>query len=180
MHPLLDTLLADSARAGSPERPFALLAREGTGTLEVLLGDVVDVALLADIPLVDASGAPQQVLALVPFRQVRERGYECNDDGEPLRCLIVREREEVPLAEAMALGVPVVALDAGAQAWTLCGAGLVWDSAEPALISASIERLRADPALRSELRERGFARVANEFSPQRLEQRLADAIEALP
>ncbi|MEZ5111425.1 MAG: chorismate-binding protein [Microbacteriaceae bacterium] len=103
MHPLLDTLLADSARAGAPERPFALLAREGTGTLEVLLGDIVDVPLLADIPLVDASGAPQQVLALVPFRQVRERGYECNDDGEPLRCLIVREREEVPLAEAMAL-----------------------------------------------------------------------------
>jgi glycosyltransferase involved in cell wall biosynthesis len=86
----------------------------------------------------------------------------------------------VPLAEAMALGVPVVALDAGAQAWTLGGAGLVWDSAEPALVAASIERLRADPALRSELRERGFARVANEFAPQRLEQRLADAIEALP
>lgn len=86
----------------------------------------------------------------------------------------------VPLAEAMALGVPVVALDAGAQAWTLGGAGLVWDSAEPALIASSVERLRADSALRSELRERGFARVANEFAPQRLEQRLANLIEALP
>lgn len=86
----------------------------------------------------------------------------------------------VPLAEAMALGVPVVALDAGAQAWTLGGAGLVWDSAEPALIAASVERLRADAALRSELRERGFARVASEFVPHRLEQRLADVLEALP
>lgn len=86
----------------------------------------------------------------------------------------------VPLAEAMALGVPVIALDAGAQAWTLGGAGLVWDSAEPALISASIERLRADPILRSELRERGFARVADEFAPQHLARRLAEVIEALP
>lgn len=97
MHPLLDTLLA-----GSSSRPFALLAREGTDTLEVLLGDVVDVDLLADIPLVDTSGTPLEVLALVPFRQVRERGFESHDDGEPLRCLIVREREEVPLAVAMA------------------------------------------------------------------------------
>ena len=86
----------------------------------------------------------------------------------------------MPLAEAMALGVPVIALDAGAQAWTLGGAGLVWDSAEPALISASIERLRADPILRSELRERGFARVADEFAPQHLARRLAEVIEALP
>lgn len=85
----------------------------------------------------------------------------------------------VPLAEAMALGVPVVALDAGAQAWTLGGAGLVWDSADPALIAASVERLHADAALRSELRERGFARVARGFSPQRLDQGLADVVEAL-
>lgn len=97
MHPLLDTLLSTPAN-----RPFALLAREGTGTLEVLLGDVIDVELLADIPLVDASGVPREVLALVPFRQVRERGFECHDDGEPLRCLIVREREEIPLEVAMA------------------------------------------------------------------------------
>ena len=98
MHPLLTSLI--SAPAG---RPFALLAREGTGTLEVLTGDVVDVELLADIPLMDASGTPLQVLSLIPFRQVRERGFECHDDGEPLRCLVVRERAEVPLAEALAM-----------------------------------------------------------------------------
>lgn len=86
----------------------------------------------------------------------------------------------VPLAEAAALGVPVVALDAGAQAWTLGGAGLVWGSAEPALIAASVERLRADAELRSELRERGFARVADAFAPARLEQGLVEALEALP
>jgi hypothetical protein len=39
----------------SSGRPFALLARDGE-TVEVLTGDVTDVALLADIPLHDASG----------------------------------------------------------------------------------------------------------------------------
>ena len=81
--------------------PFALIARQGA-TIELLTGDVVDVDLLADIPLLDAGGAPQEVLALVPFRQVRERGFECHDDGAPLRCLIVRDRAVIDRAEALA------------------------------------------------------------------------------
>jgi len=78
-------------------RPFALIARDGTN-VEVLSGDVVDVELLADIPLVDEAGTPREVLALVPFRQVVERGFECHDDGAPLRCLVVTEHETVSLA----------------------------------------------------------------------------------
>jgi phenazine biosynthesis protein phzE len=93
--------------------PFALIARD-PATVELLTGDVVDVDLLGDIPLAGADGLPQEVLALVPFRQVRERGFVCHDDGAPLRCLIVRERtllgrdavvaqlpsQPVPLADA--------------------------------------------------------------------------------
>ncbi|MFK4807315.1 anthranilate synthase family protein [Microbacterium sp. ZW CA_36] len=82
--------------------PFALIARDDS-TVEVLTGDVVDVELLADIPLTDASGSPREVLALVPFRQVRERGFECHDDGAPLRCLVVRDRASLPRDETMAL-----------------------------------------------------------------------------
>ncbi|MFI4187184.1 hypothetical protein VAJ66_29705, partial [Klebsiella pneumoniae] len=73
---LIHDLLASDA-------PFALIARDDA-TVEVLTGTVVDVELLADIPLVDADGAPREVLALVPFRQVRERGFVCHDDGAPL------------------------------------------------------------------------------------------------
>ncbi|WP_438353369.1 anthranilate synthase family protein [Microbacterium sp. CJ88] len=80
--------------------PFALLARDGR-TVEVLTGDVVDVDLLADIPLTVA-GVPREVLALVPFRQVRERGFVCHDDAAPLRCLVVDAHERMPLAEALA------------------------------------------------------------------------------
>jgi phenazine biosynthesis protein phzE len=81
-------------------RPFALIARDDTW-VEVLTGDVVDVDLLADIPLHDADGTPREVLALVPFRQVRERGFVCHDDGAPLRCLIVTRRERVSRADAL-------------------------------------------------------------------------------
>jgi len=91
--------------------PFALIARDGA-TVEVLAGDVVDVDLLGDIPLLDAAGVPREVLALVPFRQVRERGFECHDDGAPLRCLVVTERASVPRDDALAqLPAEPVALD---------------------------------------------------------------------
>ncbi|WP_439594282.1 anthranilate synthase family protein [Microbacterium sp.] len=81
--------------------PFALIARDGE-TVEVLTGDVVDVDLLADIPLLSADGAPREVLALVPFRQVRERGFASHDDGAPLRCLVVDDHVAIPRAEAIA------------------------------------------------------------------------------
>lgn len=81
--------------------PFALLARDAS-TVELLTGDVVDVDLLADIPLTDAAGRPREVLALVPFRQVRERGFACHDDGAPVRCLVVESHTTIPRDEAIA------------------------------------------------------------------------------
>jgi phenazine biosynthesis protein phzE len=81
--------------------PFAVLHREGGPGVEVLLGDVVDVDTLADIPLPSSGEAGPQVLALVPYRQVVERGFVCHDDGTPLRCLLVREREVLTLGEAL-------------------------------------------------------------------------------
>jgi 2-amino-4-deoxychorismate synthase len=81
-----------------------VIHREHEPTLDVLVGDVVDVDRLADIPLEGA-----EVLALVPFRQVRERGFAAHDDGAPLRCLVVRERESIPVTEAIGMlpGHPV-------------------------------------------------------------------------
>ncbi|MDT3317768.1 chorismate-binding protein [Microbacterium sp. KSW4-11] len=104
-------ILADLAARGIP---FALLARDGA-TVEVLTGEVVDVELLADIPLTDAAGSAREVLALVPFRQVVERGFACHDDGAPLRCLVVGERHSLPLSDALAQlpTEPVALEDAG-------------------------------------------------------------------
>ncbi len=92
------TNLTDLAASGAP---FALIARDGA-TVELLTGDVVDVALLAEIPLTDTAGTPREVLALVPYRQVVERGFECHDDGAPLRCLVVDGHEALALDDALA------------------------------------------------------------------------------
>ncbi len=89
-----------SALAASGE-PFALISREG-GDVEILTGSIEDVGRLADIPLLDAHGMPREVLALVPYRQVVERGFVCHDDAAPLRCLIVDERSTITREDAVA------------------------------------------------------------------------------
>jgi phenazine biosynthesis protein phzE len=98
--------------AGS--EPFALIARDAE-TVEILTGDVVDVGLLADIPLVDPAGTAREVLALVPYRQVVERGFVCLDDDAPLRCLVIDEHLAVSRDDALAAlpSEPVPFEDAG-------------------------------------------------------------------
>ncbi|MFG2889521.1 anthranilate synthase family protein [Streptomyces sp. NPDC048248] len=89
--------------------PFALLRRRSPGReaadrVEVLIGEVEEVERLADIPLVD--GTPQapvtDALALIPFRQIRERGFHAHDDGTPLAVLRPRESCELPLDDVLA------------------------------------------------------------------------------
>ncbi|MDG9725353.1 anthranilate synthase family protein [Streptomyces sp. DH41] len=86
----IDRLLDDS-------RPFALLRRRTPGhdhdTVELLLGPVTEHDRLA--------GLPEEGLALVPFRQIRERGFDVRDDGTPLLVLTPEERYDIPLAEAL-------------------------------------------------------------------------------
>src|SRR3954467_13821999 len=76
-------------------KPFALLHRDGAAHVEVLTGDVVTVATLADIPLTPG----RRTLAVVPYRQIAERGFDCVDDGAPLECLLVTTRETRPLRD---------------------------------------------------------------------------------
>ncbi|MFC0597137.1 anthranilate synthase family protein [Streptomyces palmae] len=94
------------------DEPFALLHRRRPGAadpaqevVEVLAGPVLEVDRLADIPLptgAPAGGAVSDALALIPFRQIRERGFRVRDDGAPLSVLRPRERRELPLDEALA------------------------------------------------------------------------------
>ncbi|GAA0499936.1 anthranilate synthase family protein [Streptomyces olivaceiscleroticus] len=87
----------DLAELLADDRPFALLRRRTPGrdhdTVEVLTGPVSTYARLADLP---------EGLAMVPFRQIRERGFDVRDDGTPLAALVPEERFELPLAEALA------------------------------------------------------------------------------
>jgi phenazine biosynthesis protein phzE len=82
-------------------QPFALLHRDGADHVDVLTGDVVTVDTLADIPLTPGRPGPQ-TLALVPYRQIAERGFACVDDGAPLECLRIATRTTRPLGELVA------------------------------------------------------------------------------
>ncbi|MFT4234890.1 MAG: chorismate-binding protein [Microbacterium sp.] len=86
--------------AADPSASFALIARDGE-TVEVLTGPTVDVELLADIPLMDGDGTAREVLALVPYRQVTERGFDAHDDADPLRCLVAEQHDRVALTDAL-------------------------------------------------------------------------------
>ncbi|GAA2246625.1 phenazine biosynthesis protein PhzE [Streptomyces amakusaensis] len=97
------------ARVLAPDPPpFAVLHRPhitGPDRLEVLTGTVTEHTALADLALPAGPGPGahgHQVLAMVPFRQITERGYACVDDGAPLLALAVEEWAEVDRAEFLA------------------------------------------------------------------------------
>ena len=83
---------------------FALVSRPESGVpgmLDVLVGDVSEVETLSDIPLAaDAEG--WDVLAVVPYRQLAERGFDAPDDGAPLLVMTVGSQDQVPVAAALA------------------------------------------------------------------------------
>ncbi|RFU83535.1 phenazine-specific anthranilate synthase component I [Streptomyces triticagri] len=80
--------------------PFALLRRRTPGRdhdiVEVLTGPTHEAGRLADIP-----ESPLPVLALVPFRQIAERGFDVRDDGTPLTVLTAEQTYELTVAEAL-------------------------------------------------------------------------------
>lgn len=68
------------------------------------------------------------------------------------------------IVEAMAAGVPVVGSDAGRIPDTIGDAGLIFHEGDAAGLGQALDRLRTSPELRSELREKGLARVHNLYS----------------
>ncbi|MEU9170256.1 anthranilate synthase family protein [Streptomyces sp. NPDC048420] len=105
---LLGTLLVPGREPPS----YALLHRPESGAphrVEVVVGEVTESASLADLPLEAATGsvrntgARHELLALVPFRQLAERGFAAPDDGAPLLALRITDQETVGLADALRL-----------------------------------------------------------------------------
>ncbi|WP_406156569.1 anthranilate synthase family protein [Streptomyces sp. NBC_00882] len=88
----------DLTRLLHDDRPFALLRRRTPGhdehTVELLVGPVSTYDRLADLP--------DEGLALVPFRQIRERGFDVRDDGTPLAVLTPELTHALSLTEALA------------------------------------------------------------------------------
>jgi glycosyltransferase involved in cell wall biosynthesis len=84
----------------------------------------------------------------------------------------------LPICEAMAAGVPVVAFDGGAVAEAMGGAGVLFKPKRLERVAALCEILLEDPARRRRLIEGGRLRAA-QLSPEATFAPLAEALEPL-
>ncbi|MBO1413637.1 anthranilate synthase family protein [Streptomyces sp. FH025] len=100
-------LLLSRILDGSTEA-FALLHRPeaaGEDALEVLTGEVTEVATIAELELDEApgTGTHQELLVLIPYRQLAERGFAAPNDGRPLLAMKVGEHASLSLRDTLGL-----------------------------------------------------------------------------
>lgn len=115
---LIRTDLLDRVLAGH-ETTFALLHRPetaGADQVEVLVGELSTPARLGDLPLPQRPDPRpgHELLVVIPYRQITERGFVCRDDGSPLLSIAVTDQTRVHVTEALAaIGDRPIGLTAG-------------------------------------------------------------------
>lgn len=82
----------------------------------------------------------------------------------------------VPLVEAMALKIPIVALGSSAIPETLGDGGLIWEDADPHVMAASLNKILSDPDLAYNLGEAGFARYEKLFTAASITRQFLSAL----
>jgi glycosyltransferase involved in cell wall biosynthesis len=85
----------------------------------------------------------------------------------------------VPVVEAMAMKVPVVALGTTAVPETVGDAGLVWHESDPELLAASIHRVADEEPVRLGLGELGWRRYRKRFANDRIKETFLKTMNAL-
>jgi len=95
--------------------------------------------------------------------------------------LMTSEHEgfSVPLVEAMAAKVPIVAVGSTAVPGTVGDAGLVWSERDPALLAGAIDAVVSDRRLREGLVSAGARRYRDEFAGVRIAEALKRALSEL-
>jgi glycosyltransferase involved in cell wall biosynthesis len=85
----------------------------------------------------------------------------------------------IPLIEAMACGVPVVASNISSIPEVVGDAGLLVPPRDPQALAAAIRRLLDNPTMRHDLAQRGLQRVRERFERSAVQRRLAEWFEGL-
>src|SRR5262252_1803967 len=88
--------------------PYCLLHQNGR-TLRVK-GEVRRLEKLADMIRPRRGGAPL-VVSMVPYAQLRERGYKVHDGGEPIIMLVASSVEEIALDDLVRGGEAPIRLE---------------------------------------------------------------------
>jgi glycosyltransferase involved in cell wall biosynthesis len=94
-------------------------------------------------------------------------------------CVSEHEGFCVPLVEAMALRVPILALARTAVQETMGNAGILYDEFDPVRFAESLEQLRQSPPFGIELANRGRERYETEFHPETIGHKFLDLIGQL-
>ena len=148
-----------------PEAQLRLVGRDAAPGYTDALRD-----LIGELDLVDAvhlvGGVDEASLA---------REYA---DADVFVCLSDHEGFCIPVLEAMASSLPVVAYASSAVPETVGSGGLLLPRKDPATVSAAAARLGADAALREAMVERGLAR-AQQFDRARTGPLLLDALRSV-
>jgi glycosyltransferase involved in cell wall biosynthesis len=122
-------------------------------------------------------GVADRVLFLGGVTESELRAYY-----ESAHVFVVASEHEgfcVPVVEAMALGVPVVAYGTSAIPDTVGDAGLVWEEPDPFLLAESVARVARSGPVRDELVRRGRQRYGEQFGNERIAGRFLVALEGV-
>ena len=82
----------------------------------------------------------------------------------------------VPIIEAMAFGLPVVALGTTAVPETVGDAGIVWDERDPRRFALTLQRLLSSKEERDWLADRGRARYAERYTNAAIAAKLVEVL----
>ena len=86
-------------------KPYAIIKREDDPDHAIILqGEIVEYDNLDDIPVQDRvpeDGSEFDTLSIIPFSQVKERGYESHDDGAKILCLRIKSQTRVAVADLL-------------------------------------------------------------------------------
>lgn len=85
----------------------------------------------------------------------------------------------VPLVEAMAMGVPIVAYSSSAIPETVGDAGIVWDERNPNLLAESINSIATNRSLANALSAKGLRRFEQRFTNERIEASFMNAMNGI-
>jgi len=82
---------------------FALIRVRDSDTVTLVGGTRTDLEKITDVPLTAGVKRAWDQLVLVPFAQVRERGFDAHQDGTPLSAIAIEHEKHIPVAEILEL-----------------------------------------------------------------------------
>lgn len=99
---------------------------------------------------------------------------DCYASAGVVVCPSLYEGFGLPAGEAMACGTPVVSSDGGALPEVVGDAGMIVPAGDSGALARALDKMLTDEALRTELAQKGRARIERQFSWQLAAARLVD------